>query len=182
MKNIKLPIKGEVYPIPGKPVCLGEVIEIQKEVEEIRKKVIGGAIAIESLIESLITIALFPEDKGKMRLFSDIVLSREQFSFMMKWKVLSDLTKANPIFTDSKETIKNLGGAIENIITYRNAFAHGTVVFRDKVPHLRYFKGKVIEKEVDDNFLSQIEKDFHKTHELLQELYSDIHKKVKGET
>lgn len=116
-----------------------------------RGHIINNALFVEEKIDLLISKLLFRKELEGAGLFKSIILSREFFSFMSKWKVLRDLLKTISPF---KETYSSeLFSDLQFIIDERDKFAHGQVMYsgnRGEKILLEYFKGTPQKEEITE--------------------------------
>ena len=116
-----------------------------------RGHIINNALFIEEKIDLLISKLLFRKELEGAGLFKSMVLSREFFSFMSKWRVLRDLLKTISPF---KETYNpGLLSDLQFIVNERDKFAHGQVMYsgnKGEKIFLEYFKETLQKEEISE--------------------------------
>ena len=143
-----------------------------------RGHIINNALFIEEKIDLAISKLLFRNELEGAGLFKSIVLSREFFSFMSKWKVLRDLLKTISPFkeTYSSELLSDL----QFIVNERDKFAHGQVMYSgnngEKIL-LEYFKETLQKEEVTEDTIKAFIEKCGKCHMGLEKIITEAQKR-----
>ncbi len=129
------------------------------------KNVIFSTLHIEDILGRGIGRYFFGEEPKKRKIFDDLIISTDSFSFSSKRKAFfSILSEQGILKGQEKSSFEKL---IASIIRYRNMFTHGTPLFTNVGCVLHYFEGRKVEKLITDEFLEKVEADlsecFHKT-------------------
>ncbi|MBS3076236.1 hypothetical protein J4481_00655 [Candidatus Pacearchaeota archaeon] len=136
-----------------------------------RGQIINNSLFIENKIDSIITNLLFKQDVEKSSLFKSVILSREFFGFMSKWKVLRNLLKTLMPFKDKdySELFKDL----HFIIDERDKFAHGQVSYsgmRGEKIFLTYFKEISKKEEITESTIITFKEVCSRCHQELDKI------------
>ncbi len=169
MKEIKLPVRGRIEPTPGKPVNVGIAMKNREVATENRKKTIDSSLGIEIEMDNIIALYFFSEQKDLMKFFSDVMLKSNFLGFMNKAKVLKYIFERN-----NTKQASEINQLLEKVISYRNTFAHGEIIEKSDGTYIRYFKGKRVEKKLDDAYWTKLEEVFKKSVQLLQKIRGEI--------
>ena len=134
---------------------LAETFQKDEKFQAWRGHIINNALFIEEKVDTIISNLLF-YDLEKKVLFQSIILSREFFGFMNKWKVLKDLMGTMEIFKDGKYNI--FFSNLHKLINERDKFAHGKVTYmgdRGEKIILEYFKEKIQKEEITEKTVEE---------------------------
>lgn len=149
------------------------ILKEQKNLSLIRGEIISSSLNTEIRVNEILSRFFFPEDDSKRRLFLELFLEKEFFTFMQKWKTLRELLNLGKLKIRNGST-KFLLDKIHNIIEIRNNFAHGEIIFFGKLSYLRYLKdGKLIQVRLDKKYLFKLSRLFKRTITLLEYLNQD---------
>lgn len=164
-------IEGNIWHISKKELLKAR--SISKKFQKIRGEIINRAVFIEGTIDAIIMRVFFKNNKSSdmMLLFKDIILNREFFTFMSKWKVFRDLLHNHII---NHKEYKKLLTDIKFIIDERNKFAHGNLIIRGNEMILSFFKEKAAKEEINKKKIDELNKAFGRCYNLLEEINKSV--------
>jgi len=143
-----------------------------------RGHIINNALFIEEKLDLIICKILFRKELDGAGYFKTMVLSREFFSFMSKWKVLRDLLKTLSPFKE--QDYSELFRDLQSIVNDRDKFAHGQVMYsgnRGEKIILEYFKETLQKEEVTEYTIKSFIERCRKCHEELDKLIEEAQKR-----
>lgn len=125
-----------------------------------RSEVIDASTLIELELDQVLCEAFVSAQSGLQHQFQALILRAEFCSFFQKWRLLRSLINGNSAWWQAckpschNEQVKQL----KNLISHRNAFAHGEIVVDAKsyTTTLNFFEGKKITVELTDNYVQEI--------------------------
>jgi len=159
------------------PEELDSISQQSDALSQIRGRIISSSITIEEYLDYLIVAVLFPNNPEGGSLFRELVLEREFFTFMNKWKTFKELVERGAIKIDDETSKKGILKKICDIIETRNKFAHGEVIFSGTTPELHYLKGGKKRSDVLDNtYFDGLNSLFSSTADILHGLSSKAQK------
>jgi hypothetical protein len=134
------------------------------EVNKLR--VLDSAFEVEGILDTIISHYFFdrkPETKEKLEKFKSIILSSDWCSFSSKRKlIIHIINEMNLLQGAEKNDYENL---LRKTMSYRNAFAHGVMSTNGEIVRLKYYEGGTKIKTLDDDYLSEIERDLNQAFE-----------------
>ncbi len=133
-----------------------DVNSLSKEATRNKSKVLEGAYSVENLLAQIISIHFHPTDVIRRQEFEQMVLKSDWCTFAAKRKVIESIIKKHSLlvgkdFSDFQKLLKG-------VMSYRNAFTHGKMIYKDDAIWLRYFEGEPREVELSDEYLKKVEK------------------------
>lgn len=143
-----------------------------------RGHIINNALFIEEKLDLIICKILFRKELDGAGYFKTMVLSREFFSFMSKWKVLRDLLKTLSPFKE--QDYSELFRELKFIVDERDKFAHGQVMYsgnRGEKILLEYFKETLQKDEITENTINLFIERCTKCHNELDKLIEETQKR-----
>lgn len=171
--SVTVPANSEVK----KAYDLGEFYKRDLDFQFLRGRVINISLFVEERIDKIINKCFVKREQDLNNLFQSVILGREFFSFMNKWKVLRDLLHNLPLFKEEFTTknYSNLLCEIKEIIDTRDMFAHGKATHKgDGTIVIDYFKENQKRDIIDSNFLDIFDKKVRIINGELEEIYSRI--------
>ena len=164
-------IEGDIWHITKNELLNSQAIS--EKFQKIRGEGINRALFIEGYLDGIIMQTFFKQDKSSnmMDMFKDLILSREFFTFMSKWKVIRDLLHNNILH---HENYKQLLTDTKTIIDERNKFAHGNLIICGNKMILSFFDGKLCEEEIDKKKIDELNKTFGRSYYFLEELHKSV--------
>lgn len=131
--------------------------------EENKLRIIDAAYFIEEHLEMIITHYFFgrkiPENKEKSEKFKSFVLSSDWCSFSSKRKLILHIVSEESLLKGSEKN--DYESLLRKTMSYRNAFTHGTMATNGEIIRLKFYEGSPKIKTIDDDYLSEIEKDLN---------------------
>lgn len=161
MKQVKLPITGVIKPTPGSPVNVGTAYENLQATQANGQKIMSATLWVESQLETIITYRIFGKFGPEVSFFDNYILAADWFTFSSKRKlVLVIVNEGNYLGGPDKSLFEKL---LRGVMSYRNAFAHGTIVEKSDGTYISYFENTQQEKLLSDEYWTQVEKIFQET-------------------
>jgi hypothetical protein len=152
---------------------LGEIYKRDLDFQFLRGRVINISLFVEERLDKIINKVFVKREQDLNSLFQSVVLGREFFSFMAKWKILKDLSHSLPILKD--KDYSSLITEIKEVIAIRDMFAHGKATHIDDGSILiDYFREKPQRDKIDSNFLDGFDKKARLINTELDRIYSQI--------
>ena len=165
MKKLKLPITGMIKPTPGSPVNLGDAYENLQAAQANGQKIISATLGIELQLETIITYRVFGKFGPEVSFFNNHILTADWFAFSSKRKlVLAIVNEGNYLKGVDKNLFDKL---LRDVMSYRNAFAHGAIVEKSDGTYISYFENTQQEKLLSDYYWTQVESTFQEALEKL---------------
>jgi len=156
---------------------VGEVYQRDERFQAWRGHIINHSLFIEERIDLIISKLFLKKDIERVELFRAIILSREFFGFMNKWKVLKDLlTTIEPY---KNNNYSSLYSNLHNLINERDKFAHGQVTYSGSKGEkiiLEYFKEKLQKEEITEKNVEDFLKLSFECRKGVDEILSEIRK------
>ena len=143
-----------------------EMLTLIHQAQENGNKVILAAIAIERQIDWIIQSKLFPENELRLSFFTNHVLNSESFNFSFKRKLILQIIKDHSLLSGGENN--SFTKILSDIITWRNAFAHGQMVQKGDETFIGFSKSGPSELLLSDYFWSTVEKTFEDAYTILQ--------------
>jgi hypothetical protein len=160
MKTISIfrPYTLEAFDGPTASITPELVDSIYKIVDKNKLHIIEASLDIEQKIERIILFYFFGEkayDTGSPEKFHSLILTSDWCSFSSKRKLLLHINDENKVFLNKEK--EDFEKSIRKVISYRNAFTHGSFSTDGRIVKLRYFEGTPQIKTLDDEYLEKIE-------------------------
>lgn len=132
------------------------------------KNIVFSALSIEEILARGIGKYFFGEEYNKRKIFDDLMISTDSFSFSAKRRAFIAIASEQGILSGSTRTeYENL---ISRIIRYRNMFTHGAPVYNGSNCVLHFSSGGKQEMTLTDEVFEKIEKElalcFHRSEEI----------------
>lgn len=162
MKEIRL-LKNARIVVGSSPVSLDEAITTHKQVLRNSQEVMSSALTVEKHMEHVISFFLFGRDMSKREFFESAILTSDWCGFSAKRKVVMSILNESKILEGKEKA--NFDLSMSKIMKYRNAFAHGEITQSQGAIFLKYFEGQARQKELTDDYWTQLEADFMDAHE-----------------
>jgi hypothetical protein len=154
MKQIQAIITGVAH-VSTSGINLTEAVNLSREARRNRLKVIEGALSVEDQLETIILRYFFGTSHEKRAVFKSMVLDSDWCSFAAKRKLITYISdEQNLLEGRAKNAFDKL---MRDVMSIRNAFAHGKFSSDDKRVWLSYFEGKSRNKELTDDYLTEVE-------------------------
>jgi len=152
--------------------------EKDEQLVNIRGQIIASALTIENELDRIISF-IFTEEQGlKYRVFKELLLEQEFFTFFKKWQLLKNLIDREMLKLDPNIR-KRLIGPLHEIINIRDRFAHGEIVFLGEKPQLEYLKeGKKKHDVLNKSYFEDLENKMSDVFGILIELNKQLTKKA----
>jgi hypothetical protein len=167
--------KATLGPFETKQIYLpiGEAFQRDEIFQQWRGHIINNALFIEEKIANIISKIFFDKNRERISQFHSIILEREFFTFMNKWKVLRDIL--NSISPYKEKDYTQLKTDLKEIVEVRDKFAHGNVIYSGddgKKIFLEYFSGEAKREEITEDTIKKFIELAKKCHEELNKLTS----------
>ena|SRR3990172_11334022 len=152
---------------------IAETFQKDERFQSWRGHIINNSLFVEEKLEDVISKIFVKESMAEH--FHSIVIGREFFTFMSKWKVFKDITDS--ISPHKEKDYAQLKTNLLEVINVRDKFAHGKVSYSgDKGEKiiLNYFKGEPKTEEIDERTISTFVELVKKCLEELNKFISEI--------
>ncbi|HEY5753706.1 MAG TPA: hypothetical protein VIT21_11200 [Chthoniobacterales bacterium] len=131
---------------------------ILEPVYQNKLRIFDTTFSIEDTLERIISHYFFGDDasnKERAQKFSALVLGSDWCSFSSKRRlVMHIINETGALKGEAKNEYDKL---LRDVMSARNAFAHGTVSTDGRQVKLAYFEGAPRTKFLDDEYLTQVE-------------------------
>ncbi|MFT7686731.1 MAG: hypothetical protein ACI9FB_002077 [Candidatus Azotimanducaceae bacterium] len=141
-----------------------------------RSEIVDASTLVELQLNQVLSDAFIGNRAGLQHQFKAQILSAEFCSFFQKWKLLRTLINSNTVWWQTckpdchDQQVKKL----KNLISHRNAFAHGEIVVDSSrlKATLFYYEGEKFSEELSDNYVQEILNNAEKVLHWLAEIES----------
>ena len=155
MKRIRVAISGQV-PVSTSGTNLTEAVKVTDQARTNRLQVIEGALTVEHQLDAVILHYFFGASHEKRAVFASVVLNSDWCSFAAKRKLIAHIINEQKLLEGrEKNEFEKL---MRRVMSARNAFAHGRLSSDEKRAWLSYFEGTPQERELTDEYLTEIER------------------------
>lgn len=154
MKQIQVLVGGQVH-VSTTGTNLTEAMSLLKEARRNKAKVLDGALTIENHLAAILGYYFFGPSHERKATFEALVLSSDWCSFAAKRKLIAHIIEEQRLLSGKKKT--DCEKLLRRVMSFRNAFAHGTLSSDDKAVWLSYFESAPRKQELTDAFLSEVE-------------------------
>jgi hypothetical protein len=127
----------------------------RREAEMNRLKVIQGALSVEHQLDAVITHYFFGSSHERRAAFESLVLKSDWCSFAAKRKLVTHIINEQNLLQGREKA--EFDKLMRDVMSVRNAFAHGTFCSDENRVWLSYFEAIPREKELTDEYLTDIE-------------------------
>jgi hypothetical protein len=134
-------------------------------IKKVRANVIDNSLWVEDFLDEIIEKALFPGNKRIV--FKEAIC--EDLKFRKKGNIFKSIVKNELVHLNKPDEIIR---QIQEIITMRNDFAHGKVIFERRKMFLKTPKGKVI--ELDESYFNRANDNFKKASRTLSQILREL--------
>jgi hypothetical protein len=154
MKRIQFVVTGQVH-VRTSDTSVTEAINLAREARRNRLNVIEGALSVENQLNAVILHYFFDPSHERRASFESLILNSDWCSFAAKRNLINHIINERNLLegADKNEFDKLL----RNVMSVRNAFAHGKLVSDEKRAWLSFFQGSPRTKELTDEYLTEIE-------------------------
>jgi hypothetical protein len=162
MKQIKVRITGTAK-VSNTGTDLTAVMDLMREARRNKAKVIEGAHTVENELQTIITHYFFGESHERKSVFQALVLESDWCSFSAKRKLTSHIVNELGLLTgEAKPQLEKL---LSDVMSYRNAFTHGTLSSDGARVWLAYFQSTPRKEELTDDYLTRVETTLFEAHQ-----------------
>lgn len=160
MKELQLPkaIPIRFYFDDEKPKtqASGEVLGEMAVIEKNGLEILSAAIMMEDRMIEAVGKILFGSNNDNREFFENEIMGTSDFSYSFKRKAFTRLLEQKNVIEPDK--LKKLKAGLNKIMEWRNAFAHGKVLYELNGGFvLQYYSGSHQELVLDDNFFENVE-------------------------
>jgi hypothetical protein len=139
----------------GDQIEPSKVRKLSDDAQRNRLAVIEGALTVENLLAKMIGHFFLGASHARKATFDDMILNSDWCSFSAKRKVLADIIdKDNLLQGREKEKVAK---ELRDVMSLRNAFAHGRLSSNGEAVWLSYFEGTPKKRELTDEYLAEVE-------------------------
>lgn len=120
-----------------------------------RLAVIEGALAVENLLSKIICHIFLGPNYDRKEMFDNMILRSDWCSFSAKRKLLEYIINKEGLINrpDRDRVFREL----RDVMSLRNAFAHGRLFSDGKTVLISYFEGTPKKQELTDAYLTEVE-------------------------
>jgi hypothetical protein len=140
--------------------------------QENKIRVLESVFLIEDNIEKIITYYFFgrnePENKERSEKFKTLILTSDWCTFSSKRKLINHIINEKLLLSGARKS--DYEKLLQKTMSYRNAFTHGTMSTNGDIVKLKYFEGGPKIKIIDDNYLTEMEKDINLAFDITMEI------------
>jgi hypothetical protein len=167
---------GHVWTVSEEDLKL--ITEQNEALANIRGRVISVALLVEQKLDDIISLIFMGNNLNGTTLFKELLLNKEFFTFMSKWRLFRDLTNLKIINIADEKVRKKILTLIKDVIEIRDKFAHGDIVFSGTQPQLYYIRdGEKKYDILDAEYFKNLDTIFGQSLFFLE----DIYKFLRGE-
>ena len=154
MKQIKV-ITTAIAHVSTTAINLTSVSDISREARRNKAKVIEGAYTVENDLRMIISLYFFGQSHERKSVFESLVLGSDWCSFSAKRKLISHIVNELKLLKgEAKAEFEKLLG---DVMSFRNAFAHGALSSDGEKVWISYFQGAPRKEELTDDYLTRME-------------------------
>ena len=147
------------------------VMKQTDKIIEIRGQIIGGTLYVENKINEIILKYFFEKQNKKKDIFQELVLEKEFFTLIQKWKIFRELLNRNVVKISNEKNKKEILRLIHEVIEIRNRFTHGCIDFEYLTPVIEYLKNGEKKKDIlDKKYFCNVSKIFNQACDLLDQI------------
>lgn len=121
-------------------------------------RIVESALHIEKLINQILCMTIFRELKLDMAFVSNQLLESDKLQIVHKRDLLKTALRRDELL--DPKGIQELDKNLREVFVYRNAFAHGNIIIKNKIIVLRYYVSGHQEVELDEGFWQKVEDRF----------------------
>jgi hypothetical protein len=162
MKQIKVLTTGIVQ-VSTAGTNVAVAMDLSREARRNKAKVIEGAHTVENQLETIIAHYFFGSLHERKSAFQALVLGSDWCSFSAKRKLISHIINELGLLTGEPKT--QFEKLLSDVMSFRNAFTHGTLSSDDTRVWLSYFQGNPRKEELTDDYLTRVETTLYNAHE-----------------
>ena len=154
MKQIRV-VKTAQTTVSTSGTNLVEVHKVAEQARMNRLQVIEGALTVENQLNGVILHYFFGTSHERRVAFESLVLNSDWCSFAAKRKLITHIiNEGNLLEGRDKSDFDKL---MRDVMSVRNAFAHGNLSSNEKQAWLSFFEGRPRKEELTDEYLTNIE-------------------------
>lgn len=172
VKNIELQIRNRITIPAGATVNLTAGLDLIKEVQKKGDFICRSAVSLEGLMEDVLNWYFLPDEKSRKSLLASAVFGSSSFTFSEKRRLILLIAKEEKIITG--KGYSDFEKCSRRVISLRNAFTHGTITTDGEKIYLIYFEGTEKSREINDDYLTEIEHIFKTTWEYLEDIVFEL--------
>ena len=154
MKQIKAVVTGVAH-VSTAGINLAEAITLSQQARRNRLSVIEGALSVENQLEAVILHYFFGSSHERRAIFEALVLKSDWCSFAPKRKLILHIISEQSLLQGRDKN--DFDKLMRDVMSVRNAFAHGRLSSDDKRVWLSFFEGAPRKEELTDDYLARVE-------------------------
>ena len=144
---------------------VGVAAQHLEEVQRNAAKIVRAAIAIEHRLELLIVHRVFGGETGsRLHFFTDHILGSDWFTFSAKRRLAVQIVDEKGLLAGPQKN--RFDKVLSEVMSLRNAFAHGSVVEKGDGTYLAFFQSAPREVHLTDEYWAGVEATFGEAFEL----------------
>lgn len=149
----------EAFDGPTAMITPGLVAEMYQPLDENKRRIFEATLDIEHMMQRIIEHYFFGDDeanKPRSKKFVALILTSDWCSFASKRKLVAHIIEETGALTGKAKG--DYDKALLDLMSARNAFAHGRISTDGRRVKLAYFQGAPRTKFLDDDYLQSIER------------------------
>jgi hypothetical protein len=161
---------------------LGDLVTPEK-IEEINNtarlnggKILYATSSIDKMVERILVRYFIGPFKGhdeRRVIFENDVIQSSSFSYSFKKELIKKIVNKHDLLKGKQKN--NINGYLKNIMSWRNAFAHGHIKYNSpKGCLIEYYSGHKKELYLTDEFWGEVEKTYIECESILKLLDDEI--------
>ncbi len=135
------------------------------QAQENGNKIILAAVAIEQQLETVILMKIAPTDEPSLSFFTDYILSSESVGLSFKRKLVLNIINQHSLLSGAEK--EHFEKILRNVITWRNAFAHGEVAQKGLDTYITYSQDGPREILLSDDYWTSVESTFQDAYAMI---------------
>src|SRR5438477_6259868 len=154
MKQIQVIVTGTAH-VSTTGINLTEAMKLSREARRNRLKIIEGALSVENQLEAVILHYFFGSSGERRDIFESLILKSDWCSFAAKRKLILHIISEQSLLQGRDKN--DFDKLMRDVMSVRNAFAHGKASSDDKRVWLSFFEGAPRKEELTDDYLAKVE-------------------------
>lgn len=134
---------------------------LNKEARRNKEKILNASLTIENELAFIISHYFFGRSHQKKDAFEALILNSDWCSFAAKRKLIAHIIEEQLLLVGQEKS--DFEKQLRNVMSYRNAFAHGIIRSDGVKVWLSFFEGKPRQQELTDEYLTVVEKTLNQT-------------------
>jgi len=162
---------GETKP---RQIWAGHIFKDSEDFLSNRLAIIESALAVESMLSSIISFYFFKKDGERKTEFEEMIVNTSWCSFAEKKRLVIAIMKKKNLI-EAKE-IQEYDKLLARVMQWRNAFTHGAphVSVESQEVSIHYFRDGSTQELLSDEFLFKVEKILNDAFDFTMSFYAAL--------